>query len=931
MTKLVWKTDSNLGTVANESYFEKPLEVTGFSNISYQVISGRLPPGVELTDDGNLNGVPRILTATAAEANKEFYFTVRAGAQNKIADKTFSLLVSAVQAPTITTTLIDLGDHYDGDYFSYQLEVQDQPLGSDIAYKLVAGTLPLGITMSSNGLLEGFFYQNKVDTTAFNQLGWDNLTWDRYIFDFIQQQQDRNYQFTIEITDGESTVRQNYKIFVAAKDLGTVDKTYRTADQTIDISRTDIHLPFVTDRPGRLPEIRYDLARQNTYFSYKFSGMDFDDDSLYFEITSPDELGFDQDGSSGWDNDEFDASKYPMPMYLGLNNQTGWYTGKLARQNLHKLDYTVQIYCRKPNQPELKGPRSNFIVTVLGQYDEDITWVTDTNLGSIDNGQLSIIRVEARHSLNKNLEYFIKSGSGRTPQGIVLDRNGMLSGRVSFNFLQFDQNNTSFDNKKTKFDQLFTFTIVARTADSSAYSEKTFQWRVNCVNSKPFENLYLKAFPNKDQRILFDDLMTNQEYFPDDLIYRPFDPYYGKAKDLRFLLLPGINPKNLSTYALALNKNHYTKTVLLGNVRVAYAYDDNLNLQYEVVYLEVLDDLEGKDPITKQPAPTAQSIDLSKNKNKFSDGITEYIEYTPNGLDNMRKRIIELIGVASTDTLPGWMTSPQPDPDNAGRFLPPLGFVKGVVLTYAVPGAGKLIAYRIKNANINFNHIPFTTDRYQLDNWLSKNYDIEQEQFIPGVETIFDQVPSVAQRYREIGEVDYAVSVPFSFINGQGVDDIINNGWLDGATIFAENETLVFTQQREFPPEVDSYIDKILKGRRNERSAIFRITITDTNLVKLERLVLTNPGDIITITKGTTNLNKKLVLEAYTVHGEFPLWWKFDGQLINYAGLDDKLVQEHQTTSFDKHQTKFISNRDQFADLDTTGKYIKFPKNGVFI
>ena len=58
-------------------------------------------------------------------------------------------------------------------------------------------------------------------------------------------------------------------------------------------------------------------------------------------------------------------------------------------------------------------------------------------------------------------------------------------------------------------------------------------------------------------------------------------------------------------------------------------------------------------------------------------------------------------------SLPSWMTSNQPS-SATGKFNPPLGFTKAVVMAYTVPGAGKLIAYRLKNSGINFNNIKFT-------------------------------------------------------------------------------------------------------------------------------------------------------------------------------------------------------------------------------
>jgi hypothetical protein len=88
----------------------------------------------------------------------------------------------------------------------------------------------------------------------------------------------------------------------------------------------------------------------------------------------------------------------------------------------------------------------------------------------------------------------------------------------------------------------------------------------------------------------------------------------------------------------------------------------------------------------------------------------------------MSYRLGKNIGFSNRGAMPGWMTSPQED----GKVL---GLTRAVVLAYTVPGASKLIAYRLKNSGINFNNINFVADRYELDTTLSQHYDVENNQF----------------------------------------------------------------------------------------------------------------------------------------------------------------------------------------------------------
>lgn len=931
---MIWKTPSDLGIIADGTYFELPLVVDSDEPVYFSPLAGQFPPGVYVTDTGVLKGTSDLLSDSVLETNKTFRFSIRAtDAQGKIKDKTFSLRVSGVQPPTIQSDTTFLGSYYDSSYFKYQFLANDENDGSVLTWRVVRGNIPPGLTLSKSGLMEGFLLQQKVDLEAFSKIGWDRLAWDKFIYDFIRRDMNIGYEFTLELSDGINYSRKNYVIKVLAKDLLSSDRTPPTADGSeFTGDGSNIHLPFITTMPGKLPEIKPDLARQDTYFAFKFDAIDYDGDEVYYEITSPDEKGFDQYGKEGFDTTELDGSDYPMPKYIGLNNQTGWYTGQIAEQLEHKKDYQVVIYARKANNENAQGIRSTFIVSVLGQVDENITWITDSNLGSIGNGEMSILKVEATNTSGAPIEYYLKGDGGRTPQGVILLKNGMLSGRVSFDHIRLDNGITTFDNKTTSYDRVYTFTVVARSVDNSAYAEKTFKLQVDIVNEKPYENLYFKGFPNRDQRMLFESIMSRQDLFPDQLIYRADDPNYGKAKELRFLMLPGVEPADLPTYIRALSRNHHTKTVLFGNIKTAVALDEFYNVQYEVVYLDVVDEAEGKDPVTGLPAPAAQTIDLTRNKNAYidKDGVA-YTELTPNGLGNMTRRIASQIGIANPNSLPAWMTSVQPDYDNPGQFKNPIGFVRGIVLAYTVPGASNLIAYRLKNANFSFNRIPFKTDRYMLDDFLTRNYDLDLEKFIPGTETTIDRAPSIAEYYRNLGTVDYVIEAPFEEINGKTQGYIRINRVLDGAETFADGETLIFAQQDQFPADVPGYFDYISRGVENQRSAVWKINIGDDNIVTLTIERETRPGDIVTATKGTKYPGVTLNFEAYSIHRAYPLWWPFNRTLIDDPLYPESTITPHKETTFDQRGTRFFSYRDQYADIEAEAKYIKFPKDGVFL
>ena len=87
----------------------------------------------------------------------------------------------------------------------------------------------------------------------------------------------------------------------------------------------------------------------------------------------------------------------------------------------------------------------------------------------------------------------------------------------------------------------------------------------------------------------------------------------------------------------------------------------------------------------------------------------------PNSLVNMRDQVIDVIGQTST-VLPLWMTTKQTD----GRVL---GFTKAWVICYAQPGESDRISYNIRTQfGEILNRVDFISDRYILDNQLTKNW-----------------------------------------------------------------------------------------------------------------------------------------------------------------------------------------------------------------
>jgi hypothetical protein len=266
-------------------------------------------------------------------------------------------------------------------------------------------------------------------------------------------------------------------------------------------------------------------------------------------------------------------------------------------------------------------------------------------------------------------------------------------------------------DQPTTFDLVNTFTVTATSVNGLVNVDKTFSITVIRRYDQPFDNLYIQAMPPQQDRDLLASLLQNPTIFPPDLIYRADDPNFGIARRVIYNHAYGLTAATLDDYVASLDLNHYWKNLVLGDIRTAQALDDAGNVIYEVVYSAVIDDLVNNDgeSVSKQVV-LAFPID--------ADDSTQIDSVYPNSLQNMRDQVIDTVGQVSR-VLPRWMLTRQ---DNGAT----LGFTPAWVIAYAKPGQSKQIAYNIQTQFSNqLNLIDFKVDRYELDNFLTKNWDRE--------------------------------------------------------------------------------------------------------------------------------------------------------------------------------------------------------------
>jgi len=657
-----------------------------------------------------------------------------------------------------------------------------------------------------------------------------------------------------------------------------------------------------------------------------------------------------QEGTVGFDESKFDQGTLSLPEGLQIDLETGWIYGQLPTQTINQINYEFEIIAFKRDDSTYDD-RELYTLTVLGDLNNRIDWITPSNLGTIENGELSDLFVTALHTnpgTPKTLYYSLKAnGSHKLPQGLSLTSTGLLSGRVSFSLFSLDNGVVTIDEGNTTFDNTYTFTVTASAVDGSISADRTFTIRVLERNKLPFENLYLKALPSQAQRDRFTDIIRNTNVFPLDLIYRIEDPYYGLAKEIKTLFLPGLNPNALADYVAAASTNHFRKRIIFGDVKTAVALDTNFNVKYEVVYLEIRD--ENTNAQGQAPAATQLLDGLIENPYYDTEG-NSYSTAYPNAFGNMDLVMISNLGYANKGALPDWMTSRQPD----GRVL---GFTRAVVLAYTKPGASALIAYRLQDQNINLNEIDFTVDRYQLDNVLSENYDITEGAFITSTETTFDRYPGLSSVFVDVGTVDFALSIPFELVNKNSIISIRELGGFDGLRNIKSGQTIVFAEQEFFRDQNDvgdynqgwSQVQTLWDGDpwdfngnpiitwdqaqyvpgynennfnpaiANQRIGIWAVTIDEDNIVTLEFVQTVTPYQKLYVRNGFTYGGTNIYYDPIV---------KPNRVIPNYSIIPQQIRTQY--TTFDGNGTRFYDNRDEYVLPGTGDKYIKFTKTGVF-
>ena len=689
----IWLTPAgDLGIIPEEEYYEFNFDayVTDGSNPTYSLVSGRLPFGLEIKSDGTIAGMPLGTiggTPVAVSKITTSTFTLRITSSSfEVADRTFSLTVAGILPQTITPVTENLGTYIDGSFLYIDINTIESNPYLTSTFSIIDGELPVGVILdSTTGIMSGYIRPFVTDQTISNT-GFDNSDFDEYAFDFTGTSTSKNYQFTVKADNGITVDTKIYTIYVYSLSSLTADSTLITADSdslvTAD-SAAPKHTPVILDTAGSLGSIRQDVN-----INIKINGIDFDNDLVSYGISS---------GS--------------LPPGLTLNTSSGWISGLVPSTSLGAATYNFSVFVYKTSIPSYYSAAKTFSLRVLGQILDEVEWTSPTDLGNIYAGQISELYVEAITESNRYLNYRLENSFGTLPPGLKLLENGLISGRVTFDTFMLDSGTTIFDKGTTFFDRVYNFSIAVSDANNFVYSARTFTLTVLAPIVEPYENLYIQILPDINQRNSYNSLIDNTDIFPQNYLYRPNDPWFGKNTERRSLFLAGLKPREADVYIQSMTLNHYWKTLRFGDIKTAIAVDNNLNRKYDVVYVDLIDQ-----QVNENGLGPNLSVSLPSNSKNIS---SIYV----NSFPNMEERIVNGVGYSNRGVIPDWMTSRQSD----GTIL---GFSRVLILCYTIPGKGKEVAYRVKQ-NINLlNRVDFTIDRYLWDNSMSGSYNKTANTFI---------------------------------------------------------------------------------------------------------------------------------------------------------------------------------------------------------
>jgi hypothetical protein len=731
MAKPVWTTPAGtLGTVQERTTQNINLSATDATKLT--LISGSLPGGLRL-ENSNIIGTPFEVSDTRTNE-----FVIRASNTEGSIDRTFSITVEGEDAPFWITPEGTLPVGPQGEFFilnrsivDFQLSANDTDLlnGEVLEYYLddLFGELPPGLTVDKNGRITGIIDAELTVDYKASSTNYDRQQFDLFPYDYgggddgsgAPRYLNRFYEFFVTVTDGVTRARRRFRIFVVNEQNFRSDTLSISVDtETFISSATYLRAPLwlTTGNLGIKRANNYVTIPLEVYDPNKYSGT-----VTYSLINNS------------------DATPSVLPPGMSLDSSNGVLFGKVPYQPAVTTTYTFTVRVERADaySNETIVNDRQFILKIQGEVDSSIKFTSPELLGTLSPNQTSTLQVNADTILtNADVRYSFVSGV--LPPGIILSGGGELIGKINqfettpgaadglttVDLTDYGLNSFILDGGTTTIDRQFRFTVQARDYYQQSAVEKDFRIAVTADTLTQYSNIYLQPLLPKIKRQYYYDFITDNTIFPDSLLYRGNDPAFGTQNEIRLLLQYGIETLKIEQYVPALVRNFHKKTFRFGDVKIATASDSSNNLIYDIVYVDIIDDAEGKNGSVNSAINITnanKNITVDTDQFKASTNIITIDQLIrkflyPNSVTNMQQRLKEIIPAGDSviinineKFIPLWMSSTQTTTGTA------LGYTKAVPIAYAKPGFGATILENIQESGFDFKNIEFEVDRLIID------------------------------------------------------------------------------------------------------------------------------------------------------------------------------------------------------------------------
>lgn len=387
------------------------------------------------------------------------------------------------------------------------------------------------------------------------------------------------------------------------------------------------------------------------------------------------------------------------PEGLNLDSASGEIYGSIPYQPAYSQTYRFTVSMIKTDLQSKSTVKTSqiFLLTINGDIQSYIEFVSPTSLGTLLPGQISELAVVAQNiNTNFNLEYSLVQG--QLPTGLTFNSDGTIQGKIKYNSeTVFDGTSMTFDQNSTTIDKNWYFTVSVNDVYRLDSITQQFYITIAAQPSAEYVRMYVKPFMSNDSRLSYSSFIADPNVFDRTLLYRPNDPEFGVQNEIKMLIETGIQLESLDTYAEALNLAFYRKRFYFGDIKTISATDNSGNVVYELIYVDIIDD-----QMQSSYSPS-YAVSVGNMQTQL-----ESIQLDPSTTISVNERY-----------QPKYMTTLQSNGV-------PVGFIKAVPICYVTPGNSAKFLSRIRSSEFDFKQLDFDTDRIVVEttqetgqtNWL---------------------------------------------------------------------------------------------------------------------------------------------------------------------------------------------------------------------